>query len=701
MLPSDEARGVSEDGVDASAAPPERDPLTSSVIIDMQDRESLCQLARAAEKRITESAVRVTESGGKRTPSQIRVLKRVLKGLKQVTDGHAVGRTAAVTIGEAFALAEHLTDATESLVAQKSLGPSGPSEVVPEERVDVLAAALIAEMRRSRSPSSLAELPSRHLREIADRQELIIRMGSGASAKTAAKDLPSGRTRSARWARRIAKEYREHGVQALTDGRRRNGRTPIISDRVILSTLVTYLTRTKAAPRAIRDHLMLTLPEHEIVPSCEWIRDLIARLPRHLRDIRNFGKEGWRKRTAPRGRMERTSYANELAESDHCTLDIWVREEVGPGEWKAVQPYLTGVIDVHSRAVLGILLSAHVPNGWSVALALRAAIAPKSDPRWIMHGKMDTLRLDNGKDFASEDIATSMRALGILLHFCHAHAPNEKPYIERWFLTVQLALLPRLPGYKGEGMKSQEAAQKRVHTLLTLDSLRNAVTEWILECYHKDEHGGLSQQFADPRPIAVWQDTARVRPIVARDLDILLLKTRSRRVSRQGLQLHGRLYACAQLADRVGEDVIIRYHPEEWDVIIVYADGSGYEPVVAYWVDAPDPQYTTAEHAGQRSRIGKVASQAMDWAHRHEAVVVNAERERDAVAGIAQALIGTGQRRDTPPLLRGASTAPAMPTSAEDAKISTEDELLMQDFLQRLAAPSVETTIAREREKPI
>jgi putative transposase len=67
-------------------------------------------------------------------------------------------------------------------------------------------------------------------------------------------------------------------------------------------------------------------------------------------------------------------------QADHTPLDIWLLDEAG----KPAKPWLTVIEDDSSRAIASYRLTFQEHTALTTALALRAAIWRKEDPRW--HG---------------------------------------------------------------------------------------------------------------------------------------------------------------------------------------------------------------------------------------------------------------------------------------------------------------------------
>ena len=91
---------------------------------------------------------------------------------------------------------------------------------------------------------------------------------------------------------------------------------------------------------------------------------------------------------------------NAIWQADHTPLDILL---IRPDD-TAAKPWLTTVIDDHSRAVAGYFLSFEDPSALHTSLALRRAILRKEDSRWVVCGIPDVLYTDNGSDFKSQHL---------------------------------------------------------------------------------------------------------------------------------------------------------------------------------------------------------------------------------------------------------------------------------------------------------
>ena len=118
----------------------------------------------------------------------------------------------------------------------------------------------------------------------------------------------------------------------------------------------------------------------------------------------------WRHRASP---------PNALWQADHTELDVLVLDADGT----AARPWLTSVIDDHSRAVAGYTVFLGAPSALHTSLALRQAIWRKADPAWPVCGIPDVLYVDHGSDFTSTHLGQVAADLRIELVYSAVGRP--------------------------------------------------------------------------------------------------------------------------------------------------------------------------------------------------------------------------------------------------------------------------------------
>ena len=174
--------------------------------------------------------------------------------------------------------------------------------------------------------------------------------------------------------------------------------------------------------------------------------------------------------------------SNEMWHADHTVLDILVLDDAGI----LVRPWLSVVLDDHSRAIAGYFISLDAPSALNTALALRHAIWRKADPEWIISGIPEQLYVDNGSDFISEHIEQACMGLKICLTHSLPGRPRGRGKIERLFRTINDMFLPDLPGHLIRGKPLSVPA-------LSLDELRTRFEAFVSGVYHQRLHGSTDE----------------------------------------------------------------------------------------------------------------------------------------------------------------------------------------------------------------
>ena len=128
----------------------------------------------------------------------------------------------------------------------------------------------------------------------------------------------------------------------------------------------------------------------------------------------------------------RSDRPNTLWQADHTELDLMILAANGNPAW----PWLTVVIDDHSRAIAGYAVFFGAPSALQLALALRRAIWRKADPAWPICGIPDVLYVDHGSDFTSRHLKQVTADLRVELTFSTVGRPQGRGKVERFFGTV-------------------------------------------------------------------------------------------------------------------------------------------------------------------------------------------------------------------------------------------------------------------------
>ena len=251
---------------------------------------------------------------------------------------------------------------------------------------------------------------------------------------------------------------------------------------------------------------------------------------------------------------------NAIWQADHTPLDILLLRPDG----QAAKPWLTTVIDDHSRAVAGYFLSFDESSALHTSLALRQAIWRKEDPRWIVCGIPDVLYTDNGSDFTSQHLEQVGADLKIRLVFSIPGKPRGRGRIERFFSTVNEMFLCELNGYAppGSGVRGKPRL-----TLAEFDALFRA---FLLDVYHRRENAETKTP-----PTERWEANGFLprMPDSLEQLDLLLIHVaKARQLRIDGIHFQNLRYISTTLAAYIGETVTLRFDPRDLAEVRVFHD---------------------------------------------------------------------------------------------------------------------------------
>ena len=452
-------------------------------------------------------------------------------------------------------------------------------------------------------------LKGKQLEEFGIKYRLVCLVDSGRSPRQALEHLrpehPVLKKRTQRWAQQLVKRYKKHGVAALVDHRRdRVNEARVLTSAVKKITLCWFIARPAACYSLIAKMVAIECHKRGIpAPSYSAIKKYLKSLPEYFHLVRKGGIEAWDKEGKPVVRINITNHANQRWQIDHCRLDIWIRVRDGE-KWVPAQVWLSLVLDAHTRAIPGFVLSTKCPDAWTVALLMRQAILPKENPDWMVRGIPEVVQPDNGRDFRSHAVEVSFAYLKIRLEFDPPYYPNMKGKIERFFLTLDRGCLRVLPGHMAAVGRSETSATYHVQTLLTRQQLIREIEKYIVDEYHQRTHSETGR-----KPTEHWEQSVRLRmPESVDALNRMLLKfDETRKVGTVGVSFthkgHSGDYWAPALVELIGCDVQIRFNPEDLQSILLYDNFTEEYICEAWLMGQPDSKYNHEDVKAVRNQF--------------------------------------------------------------------------------------------------
>ena len=312
-----------------------------------------------------------------------------------------------------------------------------------------------------------------------------------------------------------------------------------------------------------------------------WLGNLHYTVVSVARDGKDFNR---RERREVVGTLK-VLFILERYEIDHTPVDVLL---VCSQTWMVLgRPWLTLVIDRHSRMIAGFYIGFHAPSASSVLYALRQSILPKETllaqfpsvrNAWPVRGSPMTIAMDNGMDLHALAVEQFCLEAMIELRFMGVARPELKGAVERLFGTLSRDLFHNLPGTTFNSVNARGDYPSEQRAALTLETFTEILVKWIVDVYHQTPHRGLKGH----TPQSVWQKgeagTVFSFPAFPRQLDLMVGHGATRTINGYGIDYCRIQYSSVQLLsfrDPKGKPPIV--------AIKVYEDDVGH-------IDVKDPE---------------------------------------------------------------------------------------------------------------
>ncbi|WP_264669861.1 Mu transposase C-terminal domain-containing protein [Arthrobacter sp. VKM Ac-2550] len=366
---------------------------------------------------------------------------------------------------------------------------------------------------------------------------------------------------STRTAERWLSAYRRHGLAGLAPTPRSDRDRRRIRPELVTVIEALYLKRPAPSVATVHRKVQeIAAGKGWTAPGYTTVRSIVRALGDPLVTLAQQGTKAYQQAYDLLYRRE-SQRSNGIWQADHTELDILVIDPEG----KPARPWLSVILDDHSRAVPGYALNLCDPSALNTALALHQAIWTKTDPAWHVCGIPEVLYVDHGSDFTSRHLEQVCADLHIQLIHSTAGKPRGRGKIERLFRSVNQLFLPGLPGHLVHGV--QTSVPK-----LTLGELDGLLHAFIVGDYNQRRHSETGEP-----PQQRWDAGGFLPQLPERieDLDLLLLTVPAPRVvHRDGIRFQNLRYLDVNLAAFVGEPVLIRYDPRDLGQIRVFHNGT-------------------------------------------------------------------------------------------------------------------------------
>ncbi len=299
--------------------------------------------------------------------------------------------------------------------------------------------------------------------------------------------------------------------------------------------------------------------------------------------VKRLGREAADKNFGKVLAVHKTDRIMERWEIDHTPLNIIVVDRVGNETVTIGKPWLSVVIDKHSRMVMGFYISFAPPSTEAMMSCLKMAILPKEEflsrfssirHDWPVFGLPEMLVCDNGMEFHSHALKQACLEMVVQLLFCPSKSPQYKGTVERFLRTIAEGIIHLLPGTVFSNPKQRGNYHSEKLASIEFPLLLEIVTKWIVDVYSHTVHSALGKT-----PYQAWQESLQNRtpielPSDPQQLEIILGIPAARVLSRHGIEVNRMRYNSDELHRlfqfKGGIEVNLKYYEHEIGYIHVF-----------------------------------------------------------------------------------------------------------------------------------
>ncbi|MPQ45546.1 DDE-type integrase/transposase/recombinase [Marinifilum sp. N1E240] len=260
-----------------------------------------------------------------------------------------------------------------------------------------------------------------------------------------------------------------------------------------------YLTSSRKSIQKTIIEIKLACDDFGINPPSErTIRRRIQNISEETKVKKRLGSQEAKYKFAPiKGCFPGATHPLAIVQIDHTPVDIILVDEQNRKPYK--KPYLTCAIDVYSRVVVGFYLSFDSPGVLATGICLSNSILPKEiwlekrniKAEWPCWGVMDTIHLDNAKEFKSKSLRKICKNYGINIVYRPVGSPHYGGHIERLLGTFSKEI-HNLPGTTFSNVQERKRYQSEKNSSFTLKEFEKWLAIYITKIYHIRTHSAIN-----------------------------------------------------------------------------------------------------------------------------------------------------------------------------------------------------------------
>jgi putative transposase len=180
-----------------------------------------------------------------------------------------------------------------------------------------------------------------------------------------------------------------------------------------------------------------------------------------------------------------------VVQIDHTKVNVIVvddtlRKPIG-------RAWITLLIDLYSRMIMGMHLTLDAPSAMSAGMAVSHAILPKEkwleelgikNADWPCWGVMGCLHMDNAKEFRGDMLKVACNEYGIDLELRPVKNPNYGGHIEKMMGTISKEF-NKLPGATFSNPKQRGEYDSEGRACMTMKELEEWIVLFVAEYHHR------------------------------------------------------------------------------------------------------------------------------------------------------------------------------------------------------------------------
>ncbi|MFP3848064.1 Mu transposase C-terminal domain-containing protein [Pseudomonas sp. W5-01] len=487
------------------------------------------------------------------------------------------------------------------------------------------------------------DVPDQEMKEACRRFEILEKLRSGEFDFTEASlELGVAKSHLYKLQKNFDKELGPIGlVRRLRGAKRGVSRLPELAQFEITKSIAKFQNEESIPLSTVWNDVQIACMEKGIASPCQ--RTVLRRIKATLtaRQVTRLreGKAVATQKHAARPGKRKTERPLELVQMDHTLADIILLANdrvhiIG-------RPWLTVVIDVNTRVLLGYYLSLHSPSAVSVASAMSHAVLMKNDflerldlakYSYPFFGVPALVYMDNAGEFTSAKFLSALIQAQIAYDHRPLGAKHYGGHVERYIGTM-MNKVHLLSGTTMSDSRARKDLSKCAAPTMTFREFSRWFCLQVFE-YHNKVHSGLGKS-----PTEAWNSYFKPEgitpypPIVTdpHQFRLQFMPADTRDVHPYGIQFKGRFYWDPILEPYIGtKKAVFKYDPFSLSQIWLRVDSS-YIPVP--FSDLSEPDYTLEEYRASLCFSGrKIPGKFTDLA------VVDSYREAEGILGESKKL---------------------------------------------------------------